>query len=199
MCHPLLFLAPLADLQYERFQAMQYSADRVLTLALALMDLGHEKNATARYPDADYDRLSLEALQSYMISGDLSRSLPGFKKQVARIRKDVIEFGRDREITGEVVSLEKSRESLHNHLEVTLEKIDDLIEKSRITANTASLLMSAIANLVSQKETRINRALTAESAKIAKATKADSAAMKVIAVMTMFFLPATYTSASAAS
>jgi hypothetical protein len=233
MEHPLLVLALLADLQLKRYKLLHVESDKVLTLVLNDAGLESKKNTvtTAPYPDIDYDKLSRDALKSYRVAGNLSRSLLRFKKHVARISKAIAELGNQRDIKGKVVSLVRSKKSLEDYLEVTCEEIDDLVEKSRITANTASLLISAIANLVAQKETRVNQALTEESkniaadsakialesakmgaesvrigresaevakrsAEIAEATRADSAAMKVIAVMTMFFLPATFTSVS---
>jgi hypothetical protein len=46
------------------------------------------------------------------------------------------------------------------------------------------------------KDSIVNIGLTADSMEIAAASKKDGSAMKTIAVLTMFFLPATFVSVS---
>ncbi|KAJ9144332.1 hypothetical protein NKR19_g6534 [Coniochaeta hoffmannii] len=60
--------------------------------------------------------------------------------------------------------------------------------------STATFLLQGVLNLVSQRDARVNISLAASSNKIALDTKRDSTSMMAIAVVTMFFLPGTFTS-----
>lgn len=56
--------------------------------------------------------------------------------------------------------------------------------------------MSQLSNEISQRDSEINRNLSFFSSEIALATKADGAAMKTIALVTLTFLPATFVTVS---
>lgn len=60
--------------------------------------------------------------------------------------------------------------------------------------STATFLLQGVLNLVSQRDARANISLAKSSNKIALDTKRDSTSMIAIAVVTMFFLPGTFTS-----
>jgi hypothetical protein len=59
---------------------------------------------------------------------------------------------------------------------------------------TATFLLQGVLNLVSQRDARVNMSLAASSNRIALDTKRDSTSMMAIAVLTMVFLPGTFTS-----
>jgi hypothetical protein len=61
---------------------------------------------------------------------------------------------------------------------------------------TATFLLQGVLNLISQRDTGINIKLAENSNKIAMKAKRDSTSMMAIAVVTMFFLPGTFTSVS---
>ncbi|KAF2279362.1 uncharacterized protein EI97DRAFT_430442 [Westerdykella ornata] len=81
-----------------------------------------------------------------------------------------------------------------------------LVQEIEFTTNLYSSLLSQASNLrtrvenhiqlghslVAQEENRISRFVAEESARIAAATKGDSAAMKAISLVTMIFLPPTF-------
>jgi hypothetical protein len=46
--------------------------------------------------------------------------------------------------------------------------------------------------MISQRDSKVNQEMSSISSEIAKATKADGAAMKTIALVTLTFLPATF-------
>ena len=50
-------------------------------------------------------------------------------------------------------------------------------------------------NLITQQETRLSISVAEESRKLALATKEDSTAMKILAAVTVFFLPGTFVAA----
>jgi Mg2+ and Co2+ transporter CorA len=49
-----------------------------------------------------------------------------------------------------------------------------------------------LSNMISQRDSKVNREMSSISSEIAQATKADGAAMKTIALVTLTFLPATF-------
>lgn len=175
--HPLLFLAGLADLQLKRYEDLHRSSDHTLTRALFNAGLartvGEEvliaPNQTAMEDlEVDHDNLNRDVLHSYKTAGSLCQCLLRFKAQLSRITKIVRgeEKGYSQMATNMVP--ERARETLGASLELTSETVDDLIEKSRLTTNMSSLLMSAIFNLIAQKENKINQKLAKESKEIAE-------------------------------
>ena len=82
-----------------------------------------------------------------------------------------------------------SRDSLTT-IEITRAS-HDLAEKSR----SDNLTMQAIAKL-SRQDNKLMLKLAEDSRAVALATARDNAAMRVIAAVTILFLPATFTSAS---
>jgi hypothetical protein len=65
---------------------------------------------------------------------------------------------------------------------------------SRAWLATATFLLQGVLNLISQRDTDMNIKLAKNSNKIAIEAKRDSTSMMAIAVVTMFFLPGTFTS-----
>lgn len=61
---------------------------------------------------------------------------------------------------------------------------------------TAQFLMQGVLNMLSQRDAQMNFKLARSSNKIAVESKRDSTSMKALAVVTMFFLPATFTAVS---
>lgn len=61
---------------------------------------------------------------------------------------------------------------------------------------TATFLLQGVLNLISQRDTGMNIKLAKNSNKIAMEARRDSTSMMAIAVVTMFFLPGTFTSVS---
>ncbi|OTB13173.1 hypothetical protein K445DRAFT_24985 [Daldinia sp. EC12] len=80
----------------------------------------------------------------------------------------------------------KQLDFIRQTLNIALPRIDHL--KQRTTVQT-----TAIANLLAQRNNETNRRLAESSTSIAHDTRRDSLAMKSIAILTMIFLPATFT------
>ncbi|KAK6957352.1 hypothetical protein Daesc_000136 [Daldinia eschscholtzii] len=80
----------------------------------------------------------------------------------------------------------KQLDFISRTLNIALPRIDHL--KQRTTVQT-----TAIANLLAQRNNETNRRLAESSTSIAHDTRRDSLAMKSIAILTMIFLPATFT------
>jgi hypothetical protein len=64
---------------------------------------------------------------------------------------------------------------------------------ARAWVATASFLLQGVLNLVSQRDANVNIELARDSKRIAEESRRDSISMTAIAVLTMFFLPGTFT------
>lgn len=58
---------------------------------------------------------------------------------------------------------------------------------------TAKFLLHGVLNLVSQRDANVTIGLSKDSKRIAEASRRDSTSMRAIAILTMFFLPGTFT------
>ncbi|KAI8960826.1 hypothetical protein F5Y11DRAFT_328553 [Daldinia sp. FL1419] len=82
--------------------------------------------------------------------------------------------------------LVKQLDFISRTLEIALTRINHLKQRTTVQA-------TAIANVLAQRNNEINRRLAESSTSIAHDTRRDSLAMKSIAILTMIFLPATFT------
>ncbi|KAI1470491.1 uncharacterized protein F4812DRAFT_417805, partial [Daldinia caldariorum] len=80
----------------------------------------------------------------------------------------------------------KQLDFINRTLKIALIRIDHLKQRTTVQA-------TAIANLLAQRNNETNRRLAESSTSIAHDTRRDSLAMKSIAILTMIFLPATFT------
>ncbi|KAH7416743.1 hypothetical protein BKA64DRAFT_655996 [Cadophora sp. MPI-SDFR-AT-0126] len=80
-------------------------------------------------------------------------------------------------------------------IEYDIESCRDLLNTSEYIGVRVATLIQVVYQFMTQKDAKINIALVESSAAIAKAAKADSSAMKTIAVLGMFFLPGAFVAA----
>ncbi|OTA95519.1 hypothetical protein M434DRAFT_9766 [Hypoxylon sp. CO27-5] len=85
--------------------------------------------------------------------------------------------------------LEKQLDFISRTLDFALIRVGHLKQRSNMQA-------TAITNLLAQRNNETNRRLAESSTSIARDTRRDSSAMKSIAILTMVFLPATFTAVS---
>lgn len=71
--------------------------------------------------------------------------------------------------------------------------IDGACHDSRAWLSTANFLLMGVLNVLGQDDSRVNIELAKDQKRIAEETKRDSTSMTAIAVVTMFFLPGTFT------
>ncbi|GAB1316867.1 hypothetical protein MFIFM68171_07077 [Madurella fahalii] len=71
--------------------------------------------------------------------------------------------------------------------------IDGAYHDSRAWLSTANFLLMGVLNVLGQDDSRVNIELAKDQKRIAEETKRDSTSMTAIAVVTMFFLPGTFT------
>ena len=83
------------------------------------------------------------------------------------------------------------------HIEQQADKligdIDGAYHDSRAWLATANFLLMGVLNVLGQDDSRVNIELAKDQKRIAEETKRDSTSMTAIAVVTMFFLPGTFT------
>ncbi|KAL2259715.1 hypothetical protein VTK26DRAFT_6506 [Humicola hyalothermophila] len=93
---------------------------------------------------------------------------------------------------------ERAMERLCVHIDEQAEKligdIDGAYHDSRAWLATANFLLMGVLNVLGQDDSRVNIELAKDQKRIAEETKRDSTSMTAIAVVTMFFLPGTFTS-----
>ncbi|PVH79023.1 hypothetical protein DL98DRAFT_516380 [Cadophora sp. DSE1049] len=80
-------------------------------------------------------------------------------------------------------------------VEYHVESCRDLLSTCEYVEKRIATLIQVVYQFMTQKDAKTNIALVESSAAIAKAAKADSSAMKTIAVLGMFFLPGAFVAA----
>ncbi|KAI2619932.1 hypothetical protein GGR54DRAFT_601856 [Hypoxylon sp. NC1633] len=80
----------------------------------------------------------------------------------------------------------KQLDFISRTMELALIRVEHLIQRANVQT-------TAITNLLAQRNNESNRKLAESSTSIARDTRRDSSAMKSIAILTMVFLPATFT------
>ena len=218
--HPMLALAPFAELQFERLNQVHVNARAEFEQALRATGL----QRTAVISDAqksmqEYKILIKSVMTNFRNSGDLVTTLQRFRAQLDKIVLDLETTSSvPEQIRNPQPAIQKYR--LTEQLAAILDGVNDLIEKSRLQTNEASLLMSALWNLVAQHDNLISqsiaqqsksiseqarmlagrsvelgqetRNITTEAKNIANDTKRDSTSMVAIATLTMIFLPLSF-------
>lgn len=216
--HPLLALAAFAELQLGRLSLAylkdkeafeQHSLDAGLKLGVP--DLSASM--------VNYTKLIKSVMVNFESSGYLVTTLQRFRTQMNKIVLD-LEIKNLVSSTTPLSHPKIQKRRLAEHLASTLDGVNDLIEKSRVQNSQASLLMSALWNLVAQRDNLISRDIAEQSKKISEQakllaqrsvelgqetrnitteaktiaddTKRDSTSMVAIATLTMFFLPLTF-------
>ncbi|KAL5322298.1 hypothetical protein ACEPPN_010270 [Leptodophora sp. 'Broadleaf-Isolate-01'] len=80
-------------------------------------------------------------------------------------------------------------------IEYQIEFCQDLLDTAGYVEKRISTLIQVVYQFMTQKDAKTNITLVGSSAAIAKAAKADSSAMKTIAILGMFFLPSAFIAA----
>jgi len=80
-----------------------------------------------------------------------------------------------------------------------IEYLESTLEHSILHGNIQTRLQAqqqVLFNLIAQEDTKVNISLAKDSREIAAASKQDSSAMKIIAMLTTLFLPGTFIAVS---
>ncbi|KAG4432064.1 hypothetical protein IFR05_012459 [Cadophora sp. M221] len=85
--------------------------------------------------------------------------------------------------------------AFNDAIEYQIEFCQDLLNTAAYVEKRISTLIQVVYQFMNQKDAKTNIALVGSSAAIAKAAKADSSAMKTIAILGMFFLPGAFIAA----
>lgn len=128
----------------------------------------------------------------------VAQQLVGFSKFV---REQDARFGRSHFVTGaehkqDQVRYERMSLYLNQLAEKQVGDLDGAHYDASSWINTASFLLQGVLNLGAQRDSAINIQLARDSKKIAEDSKRDSTSMTSLAIVTMFFLPGTYTAVS---
>lgn len=216
--HPLLALISLAEVQKERLASMylRNCEDFAQNSVQEAFRSGAPDLANSM---TNYTKLVQGVMSSFEKTGHLVVNLQHFRAQLNKAIIDIDIQTLATEPTMEEQAILNKRRFIER-LNATLDGVDGLIESSRVQNRQASLLMSALWNLVAQRDNLISRDMAKESKKIAEqarlltlrgvelsqethnitieakgiadATKRDSTSMVAIATLTMFFLPLTF-------
>jgi hypothetical protein len=176
--HPLLLLTVFIDLELKRFKTLWRTAASNDELAIdeagLSRDQGEEvfavrrRDTGAETPTVDYDKITRDVLMNFQDSAYLLQAMIRFRSQIEKVITAVDDFGK---------CLPSKDERLIQGLKITqqlttiLGRYDNLIEQTRLTTGESSLLMSAIWNLIAQKDNKINQAIAQESKNIAMDSK----------------------------
>ena len=174
--HPLLLLALFADLQLKRLKKLHRAELINLYIATSEAGLtrteGPEVFATIQVPPGaqpsiDFDKVTRDVLRNFQDSGHLFQAMGRVRSQVQKVAAciDVSEPALSLEMKA-YLSLNGGR--ISKQLETIISRYDNLIERSRLTTDGSSLLMSALWNLIAQKDNKINQAIAIESKRIAE-------------------------------
>jgi hypothetical protein len=216
--HPFLALAPFAEVQLERLTTayFQYRADFEQHSLDAGLRIGTPDLTGSM---VNYTKLIKSVMVNYETSGYLVVTVQRFRTQLNKIAMD-LEI-KKLSFDSRSKSLPKiQKRRLAEQLVSTLDDVNDLVEKGRVQNSQASLLMSALWNLVAQRDnlmsqeiarkskeiseqarllalrslelSRETRNITTEAKTIADDTKRDSTSMVAIATLTMVFLPLSF-------
>ena len=219
--HPLLALAPFAEAQLERLGTAHRNAGAAYADARYDADLQQGKRSPYDVPRSmgEYKTLITSVMKIFSDSGRLVITAQRFRAQLDKIVLDLeIKNILPHPTQSNHPPIQKRR--LAEQLASTLDGVNDLIEKSRLQNSEASLLMSALWNLVAQHDNLISqsiakqskniseqarllagrsvelgqetRNITTEAKNIANDTKRDSTSMVAIATLTMVFLPLSF-------
>jgi len=82
---------------------------------------------------------------------------------------------------------------LDQQAEKLMGDLDGAYHDARAWLATANFLLMGILNVLGQEDSKVNIELAKDQKRIAEETKRDSTAMTAIAVVSMFFLPGTFT------
>jgi methyl-accepting chemotaxis protein len=204
MCsaHPMLLIAAFADLQLNRFDNLHNEAFRQVEAAVHKAGLnpvdGPEVRATlkaepqsqSRSEDRrriDYVSLIRSVLRNFRSSGYLCQCIKQFRAQITQVMAAVNQLSTIL-LSNKGLDLQAQSMAVNGQLTQILSRYDDLIERSKLTTNESSVLMSAMWNILahednetSQKLANASKDIAIASKEIAEETKKDSAAMKEIA------------------
>jgi hypothetical protein len=129
----------------------------------------------------------------------VAQQLVGFSKFV---REQDARFGRSHFVAGaehrgqDVVRYERMSHYIVQLAEKQVGDLDGAHYDASSWINTASFLLQGVLNLAAQRDSAINIQLAKDSKKIAEDSKRDSTSMMSLAIVTMFFLPGTFTAVS---
>jgi hypothetical protein len=170
--HPLLTLAPFADVQLLRLNQAYLDGSAKYDQARSDTGLLGKGNASEKSAK-DYKTLITDIMNSFSKSGFLVTAVQRFQAQLEKVVLDLeIDKLTDGRAPTPHPTIDKRR--LAEQLAETLDSVDDVIEKSRYQSNEASLLMSALWNLVAQQDNVISRSIAEESKTIALESKSIS-------------------------
>jgi len=177
--HPLLLLALFSDLQFQRLRRLRDAALGNLEIAIHEAGLSRKagrevlairKVTSNAQSDIDYDKVTRDVLRNFHDSGYLLQAMIRSRSQVAKVLAslDVSEVS-----LGEAQKnhLKLLGQRIAKYMDSTICHYDSLIEKARLTTNESSLLMSAIWNLIAQKDNKINQSIANQSKNIAEESK----------------------------
>ncbi|KAH7394366.1 hypothetical protein BKA66DRAFT_298744 [Pyrenochaeta sp. MPI-SDFR-AT-0127] len=170
--HPLLTLAPFADVQLSRLHQAYLDGSAKYDQARSDTGLLGQGDASEK-SIKDYKTLIIDIMNSFSKSGFLVTAVQRFQAQLEKV---VLDLDIDKLTYGQIPvahpTIDKRR--LAEQLTETLDSVNDVIEKSRYQNNEASLLMSALWNLVAQQDNIISRSIAEESKTIALESKSIS-------------------------
>jgi hypothetical protein len=215
---PLLIAARIFDRYREKTEAYRVSVDDSLhvtqaRVGYAVPGMLHDK-LPRKYRGSplmssrglDFEGIARQfhscatELGTIIHAGTFGKELGMFLRRTAQELDDLMYSPSD-------IQLSNSRTLVHQ-IEFTVNLYTSLLSQATVLRERANnhinlvgwpeseensrLMWNQTFSLIAQDENRISRSVAEESARIAKATKRDSATMKSIAVLTMVFLPPTF-------
>ncbi|KAH4694342.1 hypothetical protein HBH67_216100 [Parastagonospora nodorum] len=178
------------------------------------------RRAARSQTPTDYDNATPDVLRNFQDSGTLGQAMLRFRAQVVKVSHAVISLSKLQKPAPHSKCLKLGGRRISGQLNQILGSFNIVIERNRLTTYEASLVMSAFWNLIAQRDNKTNQKIATESkniaeqsrnltdeskqiaqqsltiakssALIAQQTKRDSSAVKAISLLTMVFLPATY-------
>jgi len=186
--HPWLLLALFSDLQLQRLTTLRDQASGKLQMAIHEAGLNRKsgdeviavRTGTNIQLSVDYDKVTRDVLRNFQDSGYLLQAMIRSRSQVAKVNSSLKLFKKLPK-ADQIDYLTSHSTRIANYIDLTLSNYDSLIEKARLTTNGSSLVMSAIWNLIAQKDNKINQDLARESKNIAEGSRIIANESKKIA------------------
>lgn len=187
--HPLLLLGLFSKLQLKRLKKLRLQAQASLVAAIHKAGLNRQTVQEVIAAPAvlagseevvDYDEVIRDILGNFRDSGYILQAMNRSRSQVLNVIADIkmsdAELSREQ---NELLALHGKQ--ISSYLITTLGHYDRIIERARLTTDESSLLMSAMWNLIAQKENKISQAIAEESKNIAKESKRIATESKSLA------------------
>lgn len=199
LAHPMLL--GLVALQILTGDTLVHVRDKGNRLYEAQKQTGFHSYSRLRETFVDHEDGATEKVVTNLAS--ITEKILGASSHLTGWENTATQLGRFAKFVGDEtrkingVSSPSSQRRLDRYMIHQTEKLagdlDGAFHDAQAWLETAQFLLQGVLNLVSSHDSNVNIGLARDSKKIAEEAKRDSTSMTAIAVVTMFFLPATFT------